>query len=358
MLDRLALPAAPPERGREVEVDSGLLVCGSCARWFPIERTIPELLPDHLRDEAREAGLFATAIQGAPEEFQHALAAFRPSSGAQSDPGAHYKKAEIGISARIDDPVFFGPGYTSPFNPWNSAFTTYLIALFGTVAPLLDLDRGDVVLDSGCGYAWTTEWLFRSGYDAIGVDICRTYLDIAVTRMGAIRPHLVVGDVENLPFLDGIAHAVLAYESFHHIPDRSRALVGYYRVLGPAGAVVLAEPGAAHEQAAVSVEAMVKFGILERGMELADVIGYAAGTGFNPPEQILILRTTSAELGSRLDETFARRHSVAEGNLFRMTKGRPRPFHMTTQPGLSSRRRTRLGRGLERVRSVLKLGAR
>ena len=74
----------------------------------------------------------------------------------------------------------------------------YLIKLFGAAVPLLELKRR-YVLDSGCGYAWTTEWLYKSGVEAIGVDICRTYLEIGMQRMGENRPHLIVADVENLP---------------------------------------------------------------------------------------------------------------------------------------------------------------
>src|SRR5262245_12024991 len=55
-LEALAGGAAP-ERNREAVVESGLLICGKCARWFPIVDTLPELLPDHLRDAVRDAAL-------------------------------------------------------------------------------------------------------------------------------------------------------------------------------------------------------------------------------------------------------------------------------------------------------------
>jgi SAM-dependent methyltransferase/uncharacterized protein YbaR (Trm112 family) len=350
LLDRLAPAPASSERGRKVEVESGLLICGGCGRWFPIERGIPELLPDHLRDLDREGLLFARIMRDAPAELRKALARLRPLSVAESDPGAHYKKAEIGIRSLIHDETFFGPGLTSPFNPWNSDFTTYLISLFGTAVPMLGLERGGVVVDSGCGYAWTTEWLFRSGYEAIGIDICRTYLEIGVNRMGSFRPHLVVGDVENLPLLSGIADAVLAYESFHHVPDRRRATAGYHRVLNDSGTVILAEPGAAHELAAESVEAMEKYGILEKGMELADVAAYAEGTSFQPPQQIVVLRAFASELGDRLDPGFVDRHSIVRGNLFQLTKRKPAPPPPPPEPPP-----TRVERGLKLVRSALRL---
>jgi len=345
LLDRLATPPAPPERGREKEVESGLLICGECGRWFPIEGAIPELLPDHLRDADREAAIFARVAVSAPADLRQALSAFRPSGDASSDPGAHYKKAEIGIKDKIDDPIFFGPGYSSPFNPWNPDFTVYLISLFGAVVPMLGAKRGQVVIDSGCGYSWSTEWLFRSGYDAIGVDICRTYLEIGVKRIGSFRPHLVVGDVENLPLASATADAILAYESFHHVPDRRRAMASYDRVLKAGGTVILAEPGGDHEGAAVSVDAMEKYGILERGMELADVIGYAEGTALEHREQMYLLRVPQAAVGAEIDAGFVKHHSAVEGNLFKLVKGPQRSSRYGDRPPMTV---GRLVRGMKR----------
>jgi SAM-dependent methyltransferase len=193
--------------------------------------------------------------------------------------------------------------------------------LFGVSAPLLNLHQGDLVVDSGCGYAWTTEWLQRAGFEPIGVDICRTYLDVAIERIGIARyPHLVVADVEHLPLRAGIAKGVLAYESFHHIPDRHRAMTQYERVLQDGGVVVLAEPGAEHEHAPAAVAAMTKYGILEQGMELPDVLEYAEGTSF-AVEQVLLLRLAAGEVPVPVDTAVARAHTAIEGNLFRAVKG-------------------------------------
>jgi hypothetical protein len=82
--------------------------------------------------------------------------------------------------------------------------------------------------------------------------------------------------------------------------------------------MVLAEPGAAHENAQISVDVMSKYGILEKGMELGDVREYVAGTDLGKPEQIFLLRASDREVGSTLDRTYLRTHSVVEGNLFRI----------------------------------------
>src|SRR5258708_9674409 len=135
----------------------------------------------------------------------------------------------------------------------------------------------------------------------MGVDLCGPYLDIAVRRIGEAHPHLMVADVESLPLADGCADAILAYESFHHVPDRAAAMAGYGRILKDGAAVVLAEPGAAHERAPVSVDTMAKYGILEKGMEREDVEGYIAGAPFAPPEQHHVLHASSGAVEQGID---------------------------------------------------------
>lgn len=334
MLGRLAGTPADGARGDEIEVESGLLIC-SCGRWFPVERSIPELLPDHLRDATRDAAWLEAMAPALPEALASALRRSPRSDAAEgADIGTAHKRAEIGIALKVADPLFFAPGYSSPFADWDPPFSIYLIKLFGAVAPLLGLSKGDCVVDSGCGYAWTTEWLFRSGFDPIGVDICRTYLEVGVARMGVPRPHLVIGDVESLPLADQSAKAVLAYESFHHIPDRPRAIRAFERVLEDGGTVILAEPGAAHEHAPVAIDAMQKYGILEKGMELDDVRGYAGATTFGV-EQVYLLRLSHGEIGGRVDAAFVAGHSGVEGNLFKLTK-RDRPTAVSVRLDVSA----------------------
>jgi SAM-dependent methyltransferase/uncharacterized protein YbaR (Trm112 family) len=320
-LARYSASPAPPQRDSAVEVEKGLLVCLACGRWFPITGRLPELLPDHLRDFSRDGELFETYARVLPSDLAAALRVRpAPADAVTTDDGASYKRSEIGIEHRVDDPSFFSPGYSSPFNPHDAQFTLYLIKLFGAAVPLLDLKNGDVLVDSGCGYAWTTEWLYKAGVEAIGVDICRTYLEIGIQRMGVNRPHLVVGDVEHLPIRSASADAVFGYESFHHVPDRQRAMAGFGRALKPAGRLVLAEPGAAHEHAQISVDVMNKYGILEKGMELEDVRQYVAGTALGAPEQVFLLRADHREIGKTLDRVFVHTHSVVEGNLFRIAR--------------------------------------
>jgi SAM-dependent methyltransferase/uncharacterized protein YbaR (Trm112 family) len=319
-LQRHASAAADPSRNFAVEIDDGLLICADCSRWYPIIGQLPELLPDHLRNTDRELAFFRSIEGALPLDLRESLLAFTPRGGAPTDGGAHYKSAEMSIAAKVDDPQFFGPGYSVPFNMWAPEFSLFMVAVFGTVISVMNPRKGETILDSGCGYAWTTEWLHRAGLQTIGVDITRVYLEIAVARMGPSRPHLIVADVENLPMQPGCADAVLAYESFHHIPDRRRAVAGYDRVLRAGGRVVFAEPDREHETSRVAVDAMEKYGILERGMELDDVRGYAEGTGLTRVEQVFVSRMSATDAGREVSPAYLKKRRLFDANIFLISR--------------------------------------
>jgi len=44
----------------ETEVETGLLFCSECMRWYPIIETIPQMLPDEYRDEKTEIQFLKT----------------------------------------------------------------------------------------------------------------------------------------------------------------------------------------------------------------------------------------------------------------------------------------------------------
>ena len=54
-----------------VEVEEGLLSCGNCSRWYPIGSavaSIPEMLPDNLREKERELGFLKKWEKKVPRE--------------------------------------------------------------------------------------------------------------------------------------------------------------------------------------------------------------------------------------------------------------------------------------------------
>jgi ubiquinone/menaquinone biosynthesis C-methylase UbiE/uncharacterized protein YbaR (Trm112 family) len=324
------------------EIKEGLLHCNKCDHWFPIRDFIPELLPDHLRNWPGDMEFLENIKEKITgdifKELSEKSQTFANQASTIEDNGGYYKKSEISIKTKITDPHFFGPGFTLPFNPGDTGYSMRELGRFGNALPLLELKEGDVVLDSGPAYAWTTEWLIKMGIVAIGVDICRTYMDIGIQRMehmiqkGLKRPHLLIGDVENLPFKDRVLDAILCYDSFHHIPNRKMAMGHFYRTLKECGNIVLAEPDSTHEYREISREVMDKYGILEKGMELEDVNEYCQGLDVIPPEQHFILNIQKKDKKQRLSTDFIFSHSYIDCNLFVIKKrlgGKSQEIHLS-----------------------------
>ena len=319
-----ACDPAPSSRNYAVAVEEGLLISGETGRWYPIRNFIPELLPDHLRDFERDFEFLAALRPILPPSLYERLQDQTVFSGRgdTDEIGGKYKRAEMSISTKVDDPSFFGPGQIAPFNPGDPDHTIYLIRLFSFCLKLLQRNwPNKVVLDAGCGYSWTTEWLLKIGFEPIGVDITRTYLDIATNRLGGWAPHLVLADTENLPIRSDVLDAILCFEAFHHIPDRKKAMQQFFRILKPGKTVILAEPGSDHEHAPGSIDVMEKYGILERGMSLADVGGYIRGTGFQHPAQQHVLELDAGLAAeASLTEAFIAQHGFSVTNLYTIDK--------------------------------------
>ncbi|MBM3310865.1 MAG: methyltransferase domain-containing protein, partial [Candidatus Aminicenantes bacterium] len=285
------LSSKPVSDGRDsaTEVGEGLLLCLECESWHPVRDGLPEILPLHLRfwDEDRAwLERFSRAVRAkspqADPVVEYLLSRVPDektiSAAAAADPGAAFKIAEMSATRRPLPEGFFGPAALAPFNPCRPQFSVDLIARFASAVPLLRSATNGLVLDLGCGYGWTTEWLVRLGFRAVGLDLNRDYVLAGRGRMGDNRPYLVVGDAERPPLRSGCADAVLAFDAFHHVPGRRRALSELGRVLKPGGRVAMVEPGPGHEEHPGSVSAMKRHGILERGVDPAALAEDVRGT--------------------------------------------------------------------------------
>mgnify|MGYP001248712699 CR=1 FL=1 len=94
------------------------------------------------------------------------------------------------------------------------------------------------VLDAGCGIGfWLEQFVSRGFRDITGVDISRSALALARMRMTGsnIKPELVEGNLEDLPFLDGSFAHVNCQGVIHHTPYPMAALSEIARVLRTGG---------------------------------------------------------------------------------------------------------------------------
>ncbi len=281
----LSLQAARPvseDRQSRVHVVEGVLACVYCERWYPIREGLAELLPDHLRrwdDDRRWLETRAESFETTSLELVNLMLAHtKPDSLPIEDDGAHYKNAEMAIGQRSVRDGFFGPAKVAPFNPFRPEFTLDQLLRFGTTVSRLDCGIRGTVLDLGIAYGWTTEWLVRMGYEAIGIDITREYVLAGLPRMGDHRPHLIICDVENLPLRDDCVDAVLAFDAFHHFPNRNQVMKRLSFIMRPGAKMAMVEPGKEHEHVPHSIAIMEEHGILERGFDEADLQSYIEGT--------------------------------------------------------------------------------
>ncbi len=349
-----------PERSRHAVVVDGLLVATDTGLWYPIVDTIPEILPASLRDWRSHRDFLDQVIAPRiPADLAEALRQAVAGVDAGGRRGDNHKSSEIGLLDKVDDKEnFLAPGLLSPFNPNIYNHPADLIRGFGNCLPFLNLQHGQRVLDAGCGYSWTTEWLMELGLDAVGIDISRVYPDIGRRRMGPNnQPHLVVGDSENLPFRASVFDAVLCFDAFHHIPDRPAAMRRYARALKDPGRIMLLEPGGQHETDAVSVKVMDTYGIMEVGMELADVQSYIDGIdGVGPARQIFLKPYFSDDPRASVPMAELRDRSYIGWGMFVIEKGADAatrgvpPASAASRPAAAARTANSLGRLLERVR--------
>jgi demethylmenaquinone methyltransferase/2-methoxy-6-polyprenyl-1,4-benzoquinol methylase len=109
----------------------------------------------------------------------------------------------------------------------------------------LDLDRGDTVLELGCGPGNSFETLREAVGDAgtvLGVDYSTGMVRRASERIdsaGWANVHTLAGDAENLPVDAESVDAVYASMSLSAVPDPRAAAREAARVLRPAGRIAV-----------------------------------------------------------------------------------------------------------------------
>ncbi|HJZ60489.1 MAG TPA: class I SAM-dependent methyltransferase [Gemmataceae bacterium] len=136
------------------------------------------------------------------------------------------------------------------------------------------------ILDLGAGPGWTTVFLARRGYDALGQDICPDMIELAEwnrDRYAADSASFVVQDYESMGFREEF-DAALFYDALHHAEDEHAALAAVYAALKPGGVCVTVEPGEGH--AAASAHVVELFGVTEKDMPPHHVIAVGRSVGF------------------------------------------------------------------------------
>ena len=98
------------------------------------------------------------------------------------------------------------------------------------------------VLDAGCGSGATVEALVPQA-EVYGMDIGKGFVRFCQETYGKVgKSGFVLADVRHIPFCTGIFDSVICSEVIEHIHSRDVAIAEFYRVLRPAGLLILTTP--------------------------------------------------------------------------------------------------------------------
>jgi arsenite methyltransferase len=133
------------------------------------------------------------------------------------------------------------------FNQWaeqgkGEEMEAHHISITEQTLALMKLQRGERVLDLGCGAGWASRLIAKAVENherpgqVIGLDVS----DEMIRRARAASTDydnlmFVVGSAQQVPWEENFFDKVLSVESFYYYADQERALAELFRVMAPKG---------------------------------------------------------------------------------------------------------------------------
>lgn len=138
---------------------------------------------------------------------------------------------------------------------WSELQEPLFRPLYDAVLQHADIRAGQRVLDVGCGSGLFCRVAAEHGAQVAGIDAAPKLIEIA--RSGTPAGDFHIGEMEQLPFADGLFDLVTGFNSFQFAADPANALRQAQRVTKPAGKIAMAVWGLARDcQAATILKAL------------------------------------------------------------------------------------------------------
>lgn len=169
---------------------------------------------------------------------------------------------------------------------WSVPTTEDLLPKLGRTIAAAQLFPGARVCDFGAGTGWLTRALCEMGCEATALDISARALELGRGHMQRVSPEafgraaFVAYDGRRIPAQDGHFDRLIAFDSFHHVPNQAEVLAEMHRVLGEHGVAVFNEPGPRHSLTPASQGEMRKYNVIENDIVIEEIWAEAERIGF------------------------------------------------------------------------------
>ena len=213
------------EDGEAGHVKDGVVACGACKSWYPIENELLELVKPEL--------LYAEDYQAFVARFGERLNALGLAAAACGAGDVLPQAAQ----RRHFDWYAYNPDQTynayqhSPF--WKAFDATTFKVWKAQIRP------GGMLLDVGCADGRSCFPFIDCGATIVGLDISKALVRQAIARAAQHQAQasttFLVADASVLPFREGTFESVVIYGVLHHVPNPGATCREAYRLLQPGG---------------------------------------------------------------------------------------------------------------------------
>ncbi|MCL2334769.1 MAG: class I SAM-dependent methyltransferase [Endomicrobia bacterium] len=117
---------------------------------------------------------------------------------------------------------------------WGSPNEEKLELIKQNILPLLELKKGERVLDACCGTGVLIPLLKDAGAKITGIDYSEKMIEKAEERYGE-SARFIAGNVEDIPFKNESFDKIIMHNSFPHIDGKKKMFAQCYRTLKSGG---------------------------------------------------------------------------------------------------------------------------